>query len=216
MKKRSDSSALKALDSLWLIEQPIELQAGLLLHAFRKRVGLSQEQLAEIIGFSRTAIHFWEKGTKPIPVAKLDGLIAALKLSDDEATQFKYMIIPTSPEFDSAWLAQQPPKLQAGLLLFAFRERKGLTQRQLAEILGISQAPIHCWEKGANLPTKLDELITALELSDEEENKLRDAVALYEAARKTGTLMGKVSDAKLGATAHTNKFSQLRENERER
>lgn len=51
---------------------------------------------------------------------------------------------------------------QIGLFLKELRKQKGLTQRQLAEILGVSDRSVSRWESGNNMP----DLSILVELAD--------------------------------------------------
>lgn len=54
------------------------------IHQFRRKCGLSQEQLAEKIGVSRQAVSKWESGTSTPELEKLIALSACFHITLDE------------------------------------------------------------------------------------------------------------------------------------
>lgn len=54
-----------------------------------------------------------------------------------------------------------------GLNIQIARRRQGLSQRQLAEKLGLSQASIARWETGTSVPTDEHKLLIATELDED-------------------------------------------------
>lgn len=61
---------------------------------------------------------------------------------------------------------------QIGLFLKELRKQKGLTQRQLAEILGVSDRSVSRWESGNNMP----DLSILVELADYYEIDIREII----------------------------------------
>jgi transcriptional regulator with XRE-family HTH domain len=51
----------------------------------RRALGLSQEQMGQVLGFSRRMITHWERGTKPIPRVVELALVALEQQTDDRS-----------------------------------------------------------------------------------------------------------------------------------
>jgi DNA-binding transcriptional regulator YiaG len=93
------------------------------LRARRERAGLSQQGLAELVGVSVARINAWDQGTEPVPVYRL--------------AQLRNAIAGAPPV----------PAAVRGAELRAERERLGLLQAELAELLGLTQTTISAWER---------------------------------------------------------------------
>lgn len=92
------------------------------LRCCRKAIGLSQQDLGDLLGVSRNTIRSWEVGKEPRFMAPLcKGLKA-------------YVVLPhIAVELSGACLAQM-------------RTRMGLHQEHLAEQLGVSRPTLSRWE----------------------------------------------------------------------
>jgi transcriptional regulator with XRE-family HTH domain len=156
-------------DPQWLVER--DNGAGLLLAAFRKRAGLSQEVLAENPGVDARTLGYWESGRHAIDVSKLPLLAEHLHLSLEEK---ECLALLCAPALDSDWLSRQEEDKRAGLLLMAFRKRTGLSQKELGERLDLHQETVLNWETGKSsiAVLKLPSIAEQLGLSPEESNRL--------------------------------------------
>lgn len=111
------------------------------LKSCRKAMGLSQEELGELLGVSRNTIRSWEVGKEP---RFLLSLCKGLKA---------YAILPhIAIELSGACLAQ-------------LRARMGLHQERLAERLGVSRPTLSRWENDTP-PRWVSFAITALAFED--------------------------------------------------
>lgn len=111
------------------------------LRSCRKAIGLSQQDLGDLLGVSRNTIRSWEVGKEPrfmVPLCK--GLKA-------------YAILPhIAVELSGACLAQM-------------RTRMGLHQEHLAEQLGVSRPTLSRWENDTP-PRWVSFAMTALAFKD--------------------------------------------------
>ena len=182
---------LPAFDSRWLAAQPEDKRAGALLKAYRERSGLSQPDLATLIGVSPNVVSAWETTLHPVPEYHAGSLANALRLSEAEAEKFILLVHPDitehtgidwlrkniargqwttldAPALNREWLAAQPAEKQGGLLLQGLRNRKGLTQDDLGAKLGVSGRMIGLWEAGEPFYGKAGTLAKTLDLSPQE------------------------------------------------
>ena len=95
-------------------------------------------------------------------------------------------------------MANNPAYKQLGELIVEFREKKGITQVELAKRVGVEQQTVSRWELGVSRPrlTQLAELSNALSIKDTE--KLR-IVAGYEINMKASSSMAYVKPFPLDA-----------------
>jgi transcriptional regulator with XRE-family HTH domain len=166
-----------ALDLEWLAEQPENIQAGWLLAAMRERKGLSQEELADTIEVKKNVIQGWERGEYPIDYTKLKALHTALNPNEDEMVLLTRRVQPklsedadaayirkqikakkiehlAFPALDPEWLKKQPESYQAGWLVAALRERAGMEQSKLADIIDEAPVVVSNIEIARNSPKK--------------------------------------------------------------
>lgn len=112
-----------------------------LLRSCRKAIGLSQNELGDLLGVSRNTIRSWEVGNEP---RFLPPLCKGLKA---------YAILPhIALEMSGACLAQM-------------RARMGLHQEHLAEQLGVSRPTLSRWENDTP-PRWVSFAMTALAFKD--------------------------------------------------
>jgi transcriptional regulator with XRE-family HTH domain len=163
--------------------------AVLALNFLRESNGYSTKLLGKLIGVNKGKIQHWESNTYPINKSILGVLCKILNCSDAEAKQFILLVRPdiikhgkeewldrqisqkkwdyiSFPALDPEWLAAQPKKEQAGILLHDLRERKKFTQENLDISMGKGQTYISLLEKGRkpiNVLT-LEIIINELEL----------------------------------------------------
>lgn len=111
------------------------------LRSCRKAIGLSQQELGDLLGVSRNTIHSWEVSKEPPFIAPLcKGLKA-------------YAVLPhLAVELSGACLAQM-------------RTRMGLYQEHLAEELGVSRPTLSRWENETP-PRWVSFAITAIAFKD--------------------------------------------------
>lgn len=185
-----------AFDDEWLDAQPAERKAGLMLRQGRQRLSMSQLALANLLGVSREAENHWELAGQ-IPTNKIGSVIKYLEFSEAQAQRFIQAAYPAIaaassaewitekvkaadalsldfPALDNDWLAAQPPHLQAGLLLRAYRERAHLTLTDLANATGMTKHAVSNWEtiKDRIPANKTGTLARMLALTPDEAEKL--------------------------------------------
>lgn len=97
--------------------------------------GITQADLARIIGVDKRQVSAWERGKHAIPLYALQRIAAALEL-------------------DIIKLMDEQPDRKKYSLLANVRREKGYTQSKLAKALGVSQGLISTFENGANKPTE--------------------------------------------------------------
>jgi transcriptional regulator with XRE-family HTH domain len=130
------------------------------LREARVRAGLSQGDLASLVGVSQTAISTWESGTARPREGARRRLLAALALRDDTST------VSTEELHDVSRPRVVPEQLRDA------RIRAGLSQGDLALRIGVSQATVSTWENGTSQPrtNSADALATVLDLGVETED----------------------------------------------
>lgn len=112
-----------------------------LLRSCRKTIGLSQQELGDLLGVSRNTVRSWEVGKEPQFLPHLcKGLIA-------------YVVLP-----------HIAIELSGGCLS-TIRSRMRLHQEQLAEQLGVSRSTLSRWENDTP-PRWVSFAITALAFKD--------------------------------------------------
>lgn len=202
---------------------------GELLHAFMENAGVSQKELAEILGVHETAVSHWRMSSALISPYHLGSIIETLQPPNKEAERFIIMVNPgiiergnkawlnrkiaagswnhiNFPALDSTWLDKHPLNLQAGLLLKAFRNRKRLSVRSLADRLGVSDSLVSHWETGIRaIPEHwLASLEAELELSNAEAKRFGELAAFTEKKKEI-----RESTSKLGAVKPAAEFPGL-------
>jgi len=96
------------------------------IKSLRKRLGLSQEAFAELVGVSTSSLGSWERNSfKPssIFVKEMENI---LEISEKEMNEIK-----------------------------ALRKRLGLSQEALAHLIGVSFQTVNRWERGHSKPSSL-------------------------------------------------------------
>ena len=171
--KRLEASGLSALDPEWLAAQPEEKHAGLLLQAYRMRAYLTRDELAGITGIVGATVGSWERSDSNIDPAALPRLKTSLNLDESEYRRLLYLCVPA---LNADWLAGQPVKRQAGLLLSALISLKGITYEDLAEKIGVrNQHVISHWTIAQShiFADKLLALYEALDLANDKPSMFR-------------------------------------------
>ena len=109
---------------------------GQRLRIFRKRAGLTQGELAELIGISEITIRRWELDQRQPRMEEIKKLAEVLHVSETE-------------------LCNDDVNNSFGARLRALRKRAGLTQEQLAEAVGVHINNVSRWEKDEFIPKTL-------------------------------------------------------------
>lgn len=119
----------------------------LTLANLRKKVGLTQRQLADEMGVTNKSISAWERGVAE-PHLKIS---QTKQLMDILQCSFEDLIVATSKtQVCTQKYTLQPNK--EPLTLGKLRQRANLTQRQLADILDITIKTVSSWERGVVEP----------------------------------------------------------------
>ncbi len=97
----------------------------------RTALGLSQQALADILGVKRQAVHKWERGEPPQTAGGLELAMEVLERQAALGEAVEGIDVPTAEALREA------------------RDRLGMTQTQLADRLGVTQATVSRWEDGS-------------------------------------------------------------------
>ena len=116
------------------LEKVMALEAGKDIRERRKNSGLTQEQLAELLGISRGHLNYIEKGTRK-PTEEL------LQKLDSFLGSYEADAIVEEAELPESGIRER-------------REYDGLTQEQLAELVGISREHLNKIEQGMRKPSE--------------------------------------------------------------
>ena len=124
---------------------------GSRLKALRKKAGLTQEELADVLGISYMTVRRWEAGKASPRVEDIPSIAQALGV----------------PEAD---LLDTNASIPFGANLKALRRKAGLTQSQLADKIGVSLLTLFRWEKDERQPrmSEIKALAKALGVSEAE------------------------------------------------
>jgi len=110
------------------------------LKSLRKRLDLSQQQLAKLLHVAPVTVASWEAGrTRPRP-DRLAQIVALRSMKPEEVDQ----ALGREPA---------PPAMSADDVK-ALRQKIGLTQAELAQLLGVSTAAVTSWESGRTSPAR--------------------------------------------------------------
>jgi DNA-binding transcriptional regulator YiaG len=116
------------------------------IKGIREKLGLSQGELAGLIGVSAAAVGSWERGrSAPGPRNRkaLAGIAGLNRLEVDE--RLGRSVPPRTPAESSALSPEEIRKIRQGA---------GLSQQGLAEALGVSSNSVSNWETGSTSPRK--------------------------------------------------------------
>ena len=151
------------------------------LRRLREQQGLTQEDLARLIGRKRTTIAQWEMGERGISHKNFAALVAALNVATRQllgtARSTSEHQRPRSRQSDrpgsSSVLSANPAARRTGLdpgKLRRLREQQGLTQEDLARLIGRKRTTIAQWETSNRgiTPTNLAALAQALKVAVED------------------------------------------------
>lgn len=120
---------------------------GRKIRAFRRKCRITQEEFAELIGSTRATVCHWEKEkNEPKIKVVLERIEKVLKEGDP-------------------FVAKGERRKSFGGVLRRFRKKHRLTQRQLAEKLGVKEDTEGKWERGEKYPRREreKEILEALE-----------------------------------------------------
>lgn len=118
----------------------------------RLACGLTQEQLAEKVGVSRTAVRNWEKGRSQPEEARSSVLAAALECDVASIRTLAKKCGRPRREHSAAELAIEAENRERAMPYISRRKALGLTQKELARRTGIHPRTISCMESGKNYP----------------------------------------------------------------
>ncbi len=124
--------------------QPVPDISGIDVKRLRRRLGLTQNALAELIGVSAAAVTSWETG-KTIPSRDNRRALAELSekpLSEVEEELTRSGIMLPHEE------AMSPEEIRQ------IRTAAGLSQRELAKEIGVSVNSVSNWETGRTAPRR--------------------------------------------------------------
>jgi transcriptional regulator with XRE-family HTH domain len=125
----------RVYQGLWLPgDAPAALahMTGEELREARLRAGLTQRQVAELVGVGPSKVTTWETGARQIPPGRAQQLLEALSNANELAHRARV----ASPHMTGEELREA-------------RLRAGLTQRQVAELVGVASSNMATWETGA-------------------------------------------------------------------
>lgn len=117
------------------------------LKELRKEQNLTQQEIADKLHVNRVTYTNWEKGNREPNFKMLIQLADMLNVSTD------YLL---GREVDMITFSEQLKK---------YRTKKGLTQKELAEQIGIKQNSYSDWETGKNEPS-LDNIVKLAKIFD--------------------------------------------------
>lgn len=158
---------------------------GGVLRRWRESRGVTMSRLAETAGVSRMTLHRWEAGSVQPRLPELEAVLQSLGIPLEERRSTIALInapravaqvraalaFPADEEGDAAG---QPLWAAGGDLLRALRRRRGLTQRQVATRMKVTQSAVACWERSKSQPPegRLAELLEFLGALPEESHAL--------------------------------------------
>lgn len=114
------------------------------IKAARKAKKMTQKELATKIGKTESSIRKYEKGFCDIPNSVIEAIAKSLDVSVFEITNGIY---PSEPKNVAEYL-------NMGEKIHQLRKQAGLTQKELAEKVGVSDTAIMRYEKNQRIPRK--------------------------------------------------------------
>ncbi len=114
---------------------------GFKLKSLRERVGLTQEEMAKVIGIERGTYSLYEMEYTLIPLKHLNTLCNYLNVSLDYIFDFN-----TEKNYKN--YKKSIDKVKVGNRLKEFRKSQKLTQAKLAEKINVARTIISEYEKG--------------------------------------------------------------------
>ena len=122
----------------------IKVQYCVILNKIRNERGLTQEEVASILGIDRKTYNHYEVQENIIPIKHLIPLVNYLNISID------YLFGLTNNE-QYKNISFNIDNIKAGLRLKEFRKENNLTLKDLAAFLNTTFSNISWYEKGRNL-----------------------------------------------------------------
>lgn len=110
------------------------------LRSFRRRMGLKQWALADLLGIDQATVSRWERGSRPVD-ARIWRTLVEMERSRDPATFHPTPGLDLDP--DDHW----------PVLLKHYRANRDISQEQLAEIIGCTASSVCRWECGLCRPS---------------------------------------------------------------
>ena len=127
----------------------------------RKRKGLMQKQLAELIGVKPCIVSSWETDVIYPSVSMMQKIIRALDVSEDW--------LENDINFKGQDMKPVKKLTNFGHRLAYTRKKKGLMQKQLAELIGVKPCTVSGWENSVHIPNSsmIRKITKALEIEDD-------------------------------------------------
>jgi transcriptional regulator with XRE-family HTH domain len=137
-----------------MTHEEMKIAFGRRMRLAREEKRMSQEVLGEKIGTTKSAISGYEAGHTDPRSSLLQPIADALGVSHTWLGKGVNVIE----------LGEDPEKAQIGSEIRTIRESKGLSQRELAELIGSDQKQIYRWETGKQGITveRLEQIARAL------------------------------------------------------
>lgn len=121
------------------IDQPVTTSKPAKLRSFRRRMGLKQCALAEMLAVDQATVSRWESGKSPIDDGIWQKLLEIRKTRQPVSNS---TAIHAGLDPDEHWPT----------LLRCYRATNNITQEELSETLGCSPDSISRWERGLYRP----------------------------------------------------------------
>jgi transcriptional regulator with XRE-family HTH domain len=123
-----------------------------MLSAWRQSRGWSKSTLAQRAGVASSTLSRWESGKRTPSLPELEAVLDALEVSPEQRSRaLQQMDAPRAVLRLRRESDLTPPV--SGDLLRAMRLRRGLTQAELAQQIGVSQGRLGKWERSEDWPS---------------------------------------------------------------
>ena len=131
----------------------LEHVLGRTLQGQRKACGLTIQALATKAGVHRTTVSRWERGEAVPFVHELTRVLDTLNVSQKERQgYYRSLEAPRGIQLMDAGAVSALP-ISSGELLWALRQRAGVSQREVARAANVAQSLVVKWEKGECWPS---------------------------------------------------------------
>ena len=131
----------------------MEQTLGRTLQGQRKARGLTIQALAAQAGVHRTTVSRWERGEAVPFVHELTRVLEILNVSPQERQGYYQSVeAPRGIQLMDAG-ASSPLPISSGELLWALRQRSGVSQREVARAANVAQSMVVKWERGECWPS---------------------------------------------------------------
>jgi len=124
------------------------MHGGQQVRQARRERGWSVAYLAWVTGIPKSTLSAFERGECTLSPERLDRLVRVLELGDPEAQEDR------STPRESRRGALAVPFDRLGLVLRLLRGRAGMSQEDLARLLGVSGNTVQHWEAGRHAPAR--------------------------------------------------------------